>query len=146
MERLEAPAVPVQERQLVTRDVGPQGVRVAARPEAQDPLGERDQPRVALHVALLAQEVAERVAALVDLVEPRRGLAQTALRPDLPEVDREDPQELLDLEIHRLDLAPEERRDVALEDVGVGHEHAADAQVDHERRDEPPGEGGVGSR
>ena len=45
----------------------------------QDLVGERDEARVALDVALLAQEVAEAVAAVAQLVEARRDGAQLAL-------------------------------------------------------------------
>ena len=90
-------------------DEASQGGGVAGRPEAEDLLREGGQQRVAVHVALLAQEVAERVVALLDLVEPGRGAAQLALGTDLVEVDREDLEELLDQEIDGAHLAPQQR-------------------------------------
>ena len=97
-----------------------------------------------LRVHLLAQEVHEGVAAPADLVGLGGDRAQLALRPDLAEVDREGAQQLLGHEVDGTDVGVQEPRDVTLEEVRVGDVHAAQAQLDVERRRETLVQGGVG--
>ena len=94
-------------------------------------------------MALLAQEVADGVAPLGDLVEARRDLAQLALGPDHAEVDREQPQQVQDEDVDGPHRPAQQRRDVALEEVGVGDEDAAEPQVDDERGEQRRREQGI---
>ena len=86
---------------------------------------------------LLAQEVHERVAPAADLVDLRGDGAQLALRPDLVEVHGQRAQQLLGDEVDGPDVGVEEARDVALEEVGVGDEHAAQLELHVEGGGQP---------
>ena len=92
---------------------------------------------------LLAQEVHERVAASADLVAVGRDGAQLALGAHLAEVHRQRAQELLGDEVDGPDVGVQKAGDVALEEVGVGDVHAAQAQLHVERGRQPLVEGRV---
>ena len=86
---------------------------------------------------LLAQEVHERVAPAADLVDLRGHGAQLALRADLVEVHRQRAQQLLGDEVDGPDVGAQEARDVALEEVGVGDEDAAELELHVEGGGQP---------
>ena len=110
-----------------------EALRVHREPVAQHLVTEGDQPVGGLRVHLLAQEVHERVAPVADLVDARGDGAQLAFGTHLVEVHRQCPQQLFGDEVDGPDVGVEEARDVALEEVGVGDEHAAQLELHVER-------------
>ena len=109
---------------------------VQGDPEGEDALDEADDQVARLHVRLLAQEVDERILALVDLVEFGGHVAQLALGADLVEEHRHELGELLGQVVDRADGVVEQLGDVALEQVGVAHAGAGQAQIDDQRREQ----------
>ncbi len=135
--------------------LGPHGRHDVGRQERLQPRGVERHP-VAQHGAaevhhavrrlrmeLLAQKVQEGVAPPADLVDVRRDGAQLALGSHLAEIHGKRAQQLLGHEVDRADVGVQKARDVALEEVGVGDEHAAQPELDVERRREPLVERGV---
>ena len=115
------------------RQVPLQRPGLAARAKADDLVTEPHHLGVGLDVALLAHEVEQVVAAALELIQPRGGLAQRALGTDLVVVHGKQPHQLLDIEVHRGDLGRQQRRDVALEQIRVADQHPAQPQMGHER-------------
>ena len=120
-------------REELRRQVPLQRSGIAGRAEADDLVAEPHHLRVGLDVALLAHEVKQVVAAALELIQPRGGLAQRPLGPDLVVVHGKQPHELLDVEVHRGDLRGQQRRNIALEQIRVADKHPAQAQMGHER-------------
>jgi hypothetical protein len=143
----------VQPRVLVVRDVEPleqrsryvrlQSERIAAGPELADRLDQANHQRVALDVALLAEEVAQGVFAAPDLVDVRGDIAQLALGADVAEIHGKDLQQVDDLVVDRSDPAVEQARNVLLEEVGVRDQHASDPEVDDQGGNQRAAEFGV---
>ncbi len=119
---------------------GREHLLVSRRPVASDGLHESQKPGVALDMALLAKEMGERIPSPADLVELGGYRPQLALCSDVVEVHRQNPQELLHLLEHRPDIAAEQPGHIALEQVGVGHEHATQLQMDDEGSQQSPSE------
>lgn len=93
---------------------------------------------------LFAEEVYERVPPAADLIHPRRYRPEFALRPDLAEIGRESPEELLGHEVDGPDVGVEEAGYVSLEEVRIGDEHAAQPELHVQCRRELLVEGGIG--
>ena len=116
---------------------------IEGRPVVKHGAAERHHTVRRLRVKLLAQKVHERVAARADLVDLRGDRTQLALGPDLVEIHGQRAQQLLGDEIDGADIGVQEARDVALEEVGVGDVHAAQAQLHVESRRQALVQGGV---
>ncbi len=92
---------------------------------------------------LLPEEVHQGVAPAAQLVHLGRHRAELAFGPHLVEVDRERAQQLLGHEVDGADVGGQETADVALEEVGVVDEHAAQPELHVESGGQPLVEGGV---
>ena len=127
----------------VRGECGVQRSDVAAVPCAEYVLGQADMAVVALGVYLLAEKMDQPVLPAGQLIDHRADVAQLPFRPDLVEIHREEYGELLYQEMQRANVRVEQRRDIPLEKVVVRYEHAAEAEVNDERGEQPRAAPGI---
>ena len=92
---------------------------------------------------LFPQEMQQGVAPSAQFVYLGRDRAELAFGPHFVEVDRECAQQLLGYEVDRADVRGQKAADVALEEVGVADEHAAQPELYVESGCQPFVERGV---
>jgi len=113
------------------------GSLLPGNPEAENILDKFDQQTVALDVGLLAEKIDQAVVAAGQLIHTGRQVPEFSFGADFAEVNGKQPQKLLDQTVGRSNVRVEQTGNVALNQVRIPDENAADFQMNNQRGNEP---------